>query len=153
MRGLMKVMGERLCTQAQFHWRTVAALVQREVRVYTPDFSWMLRQPLWHTPDEVARARQQWEEMFRWQFELLAESGIFRPVCYQTGQCMFQASADRGCTIRSRVESLSRMGVPSEQWHVGLSTSADGNQEATHVDGINPAEWLLNPAAARKVGS
>lgn len=102
MRGLMKVMGERLCTQAQFHWRMVAALVQNAVRNYVDE-----------SHDD------------RWQFEALADSGIFRPVCYQTGKCMFQASADRGCTIRERVE-------------------------LGQFDQINRAEWLMNPAAARK---
>lgn len=123
LRALMKVMGERLCTQAQFPWRTVAALVQREVRNYTPDFSW--------TADGDAEsnspqsAADMWAHHYGWQFELLADSGIFRPVCYQTGKCMFMASADRGCTIRERVE-------------------------ANDFDSIGTAEWLLNPAAARK---
>ena len=116
LRALMKVMGERLCTQAQFHWRTVAALVQRAVREYTPDFSFM---------QNVPKAQEDWEASHRWQFELLADSGIFRPVCYQTGKCMFMASADRGCTIRARVED-------------------------NDFDSVGTAEWLLNPAAARK---
>lgn len=135
LRGLMKVMGERLCTQAQFHWRTVAALVRGAVRNYTPDFSYLAKQPLWHTQDEIDRATQQWEEHHRWQFELLADSGIFQPVCYQTGKCMFQASADRGCTIRERVESLGSKGIPSDRWD----------------QFIGPQEWLLDPGAARKV--
>lgn len=127
LRALMKVMGERLCTQAQFHWRTVAALVQRAVRDYTPDFSWAYM-------DDPTHLISRWEDHNRWQFELLADSGIFRPVCYQTGKCMFMASADRGCTIRERVENLGGKGIPSEQW----------------VQFISTEEWLLNPAAARK---
>lgn len=146
MRGLMKVMGERLCTQAQFHWRTVAALVQRAIREYTPDFSW----------DDNPYSMNRWEEKNRWQFELLAESGIFRPVCYQTGHCMFQASADRGCTIRQRVEVRTRNGsTDSSQWHkpfLGDKSALHGGLGEDYADnGINPAEWLLNPAAARKV--
>ena len=119
LRGLMKVMGERLCTQAQFHWRTVAALVQNAVRNYTPEFSWVGEDEQFQFEMQLA-----WENKNRWQFELLADSGIFKPVCYQTGKCMFMASADRGCTIRERVER----GAFEE---------------------INTVEWLLNPAAAR----
>jgi thymidylate synthase ThyX len=119
LRALMKVMGERLCTQAQFHWRTVAALIQNAVRNYTPDLSWA------GSGAHLMDAQDAWQETNRWQFELIADSGIFRPVCYQTGHCMFMASADRGCTIRPRVE-------------------------AGQFDQIRTEEWLLNPAAARK---
>ena len=133
LRALMKVMGERLCTQAQFHWRTVAALVQNAVRNYTPDFSYMEESSVYAAGLEV---RDMWETANRWQFDLLADSGIFRPVCYQTGHCMFQASADRGCTIRERVELFASEGRPSELWGQG--------PKAIHMN-----EWLLNPAAAR----
>lgn len=155
LRALMKVMGERLCTQAQFHWRIVAALVRDAVRNYTPDFSWLAEQPLWHTPQEIERASVQWEESHRWQFEMIADSGIFRPVCYQTGRCMFQASADRGCTIRERVEVRARNGsLDSSQWHKSFlgdkSAMFGGLGEDYKDDGINPAEWLMDPAAARK---
>lgn len=137
LRGLMKVMGERLCTQAQFHWRTVAALIQREIRNYTPDFSWI------ENPGMTCGVRDTWESHNRWQFELLADSGIFRPVCYQTGKCMFQASADRGCTIRDRVEANAHANVPSDTWHIDKGLG--------FVKPIHQSEWLLNPAAARKV--
>lgn len=151
LRALMKVMGERLCTQAQFHWRTVAALVQQAVRTYTPDFSW----------NDEPYALDQWNERHRWQFELLAESGIFRPVCYQTNKCMFQASADRGCTIRDRVEDFAVHGIPSDEWDHPVAVNPrnakeqgmailDGTEPQYVIQGINTAEWLLNPAAARQ---
>ncbi len=147
MRGLMKVMGERLCTQAQFHWRMVAALVQQAIRDYTPDHSWA-------GIDEEATAYA-WEQRNRWQFELIADSGIFRPVCYQTGHCMFQASADRGCTIRQRVEVRVRNGsTDSTQWHkpfLGDKSAMHGGFGEDYSDsGIHVAEWAMNPAAARK---
>ena len=147
MRGLMKVMGERLCTQAQFHWRIVAALVQDSIRTYTPDFDWAdkTRTGLGGSENLVA----EWEYVNRWQFELLADSGIFRPVCYQTGQCMFMASADRGCTIRGRVEDKASHGVPSEEWHdVSFIKNSDG-ETIRWIDGIRVAEWALDPSAAR----
>lgn len=146
LRALMKVMGERLCTQAQFHWRMVAALVQNAVRNYKPDLAWY---------DGDSSAEERWETSHRWQFELLADSGIFRPVCYQTGHCMFQASADRGCTIRERVEFRRKHGgTDSSQWHKPFLATVWSEQDNTYrtvtSEGINPNEWLLNPAAARK---
>lgn len=148
LRGLMKVMGERLCTQAQFHWKTVAVLIREAIRNYTPDFSWM-------DADDCTTARETFERRYRWQFELIADSGIFRPVCYQTGKCMFMASADRGCTIRERVEGNAAHGrTNSEDWFKPLITGrddGDGFKGVTLVEGINPREWALNPAAARKV--
>lgn len=151
MRGLMKVMGERLCTQAQFHWRMVAALVQQAIRTYKPDFGWMGEDDF---PARV-KAVTAWEQHNRWQFELIADSGIFRPVCYQTGHCMFQASADRGCTIRQRVEVRVRNGsTDSTQWHkpfLGDKSSMHGGLGEDYSDsGIHVAEWAMNPAAARK---
>lgn len=143
LRALMKVMGERLCTQAQFHWRTVAALVQHAVRNYTPDFSWAGMQKEWMT--ELFR------NQYGWQFGLIADSGIFRPVCYQTGKCMFQASADRGCTIRERVEIRAKHGGhDSTQWHKPF-LYYDEHGDTTNSPGIRKEEWLLNPAAARRV--
>jgi thymidylate synthase ThyX len=121
LRALMKVMGERLCTQAQFHWRIVAGLMREAIRNYTPDFSWADS----GFDDCGPIVESAWEHHNRWQFELIAESGIFRPVCYQTGKCMFQASADRGCTIRGRVERGA-------------------------FDEINPREWAMDPGAARR---
>lgn len=147
MRGLMKVMGERLCTQAQFHWRVVAALVQNAIRNYTPALEW--------AGDNYDEVRGAWEDQNRWQFELLADSGIFRPVCYQTGKCMFQASADRGCTIRERVEVRTRNGsLDSSQWHKAfLGDASLGGLGPEYSDnGIHQHEWLMNPAAARSQG-
>lgn len=97
LRNLSDHAGNRLCTQAQFHWRLVFAGVLKEIREY-------------------GRAD--------WQFQAIADSGLFRPVCYQLGHCPFQASFDRACKIRERVD----MGLFSE---------------------IEPREWLADPSAAR----
>lgn len=152
LRALMKVMGERLCTQAQFHWRIVAALVRQAIRSYTPDFRYVAEQWRYNTID-------MWEDYNRWQFEAIADSGIFRPVCYQTGKCMFQASADRGCTIRGRVEEFGRHGVPSSVWDMDYAVPVEitepGDRYKRFIPGddylprIDPAEWMLDPAAAR----
>jgi len=68
---------------------------------------------------------------FDWQQEVL--SGIFRPICYLTGKCQFQADFDRYCSIRDRVEEHHRKGESSKVW----------------LD-IQPAEWLLDHNSARK---
>jgi flavin-dependent thymidylate synthase len=147
LRALMKVMGERLCTQAQFHWRIVAALVREAIRNYTPDFRWADSPGGPH--HDIGPLREAWRNTNSWQFEMIADSGIFRPVCYQTGKCMFMASADRGCTIRPRVEKFAANGVPSSEWE-GIGQPRYVGNRGELGPGINPAEWLLNPAAARK---
>ena len=120
LRNLSDHAGNRLCTQAQFHWRAVFAQIMLAIREH-PDPDWQ---------DE-------------WQYRALAESALFRPVCYQLGHCPFQASFDRACTIRNRVEMFSEHGIPPAQW---------GDKDKV-VNGIpiQIEEWLLNPAAARKV--
>lgn len=102
LRNLVEHVGNRLCTQAQFEWRLEVADMMRAIREYMP----------------VGRNND-------WQFELIAESDIFRPVCYSLGHCPFNADFDRGCTIRDRVE-------------------------AGNFGEIDMREWLLDPAAARK---
>jgi flavin-dependent thymidylate synthase len=104
LRNLSDHAGNRLCTQAQFHWRLV--------------FAGIVQQIAEHDPNPEAEFDQ------HWQFVALAESGLFRPVCYQLGHCPFEASFDRACTIRDRV------------------------QQGRFKD-INVAEWLADPSAAR----
>lgn len=135
MRALMKVAGERLCTQAQFPWKMVLAQVVDAVRNYKPTFDW----------DPSGDALEYWEEYYRWQFEAIADSGIFRPVCFHTNECMFKSSADRSCSIRERVETNVSIGRKSRSWH--LEHRAPGDPT---IPPIRPEEWLLNPAAARK---
>jgi flavin-dependent thymidylate synthase len=106
LRNLSDHAGNRLCTQAQFHWRLVFAGIVKSIAEYNPPaYDYVLGES-------------------DWQFETLASSGLFRPVCYQLGHCPFEASFDRACTIRERVQ----LG----KW-----------------DQINVAEWLADPSAAR----
>lgn len=97
LRNIMDELGKRLCTQAQFEWRFWAAGVQKALRE--------------HGTKEY------------WQFEYIADSPIFVPICFNTGACMFKAAMDRGCTIRERVE-------------------------AGRFDEIRPEEWAGDPTAA-----
>lgn len=142
LRNLSDHAGNRLCTQAQFHWRYVFSRIIQAIRHYVPDFEWA---------DSSVRTRAEawWDISRSWQFEAIASSSLFRPVCYQLNYCPFQASFDRTCTIRERVSAFHGGGVPSRYWsgdeedHV--FTRADGES----FDGIKVEEWLLNPAAAR----
>lgn len=106
LRGLVDHAGNRLCTQAQFEWREVFTLMIKAIYNYSTP------------PPDYAKDDG-------WQFMRMAESDLFRPVCFSMGKCPFTASFDRGCTIRGRVEE----GKFNE---------------------INTNEWLLDPAAARR---
>ncbi len=140
LRNLAEHAGNRLCTQAQFEWRIVFMGIVQAIRNYIPDFWWV--------PDKVFRqqTQQEWEAANRWQFEAIANSGLFRPVCYQLGRCQFHADFDRECTIRERVDRFADEGVPSSQWGSDEWMTAREN----HLEMIDPAEWLADPAAARK---
>lgn len=124
LRNLKDHAGNRLCTQAQFHWRDVFSQIVRQVADY----------PVGRVGGEVPAG-------IAWSFKALAESGLFRPVCYQLGHCPFQASFDRACSIRERVQDFAKQGVPSNQWQ--------DEDHRTGVAPINPAEWLYDPTAAR----
>jgi len=107
LRNLVDHAGNRLCTQAQFEWRFVFTGIVQAIRNYEPS-------PL----------RDHQMGMRTWQFQLIADDGLFKPVCYALGHCPFTADFDRGCTIRERVQR--------GEW-----------------DKIDDREWLMNPAAAR----
>jgi len=153
LREIMKMAGERLCTQAQFPWKMLLTEMVQAIKMYTPDFSWIPQKG--GQPQDQDYVRWTWENTYRWQFRTIAESKIFRPVCYHTNECMFKASADRSCTIRERVEIRSRNGShDSDQWHKPFmypGHKEDGTLGYLTSEGINPAEWALDPAAARSI--
>lgn len=118
LRNLADHLGNRLCTQAQWEWRLVAAAMRKAIGTY--------RAPIVR-PDESKVGYEGYEPTTRlavtdWQFRAIAESDMFRPVCYAMGRCPFQAGFDRGCTIRGRVE-------------------------AGEFDKIDPREWMADPTA------
>lgn len=112
LRNLADHLGNRLCTQAQFEWRMVAAGLRQAIREYTRGHSWASHE----------KAGGLYYQSNAWQFELIASSEIFQPVCYAMGKCPFNADFDRGCTIRERVEQ-------------------------GRFDLIETAEWLADPKA------
>lgn len=146
LRALLDHAGNRLCTQAQFEWREVFTGIAQEIRKYRPN------------GDFYADGREQWA----WQYERIAE--LLRPVCYQVGHCVFQADFDRSCSIRARVEANAHAGRQSEEWNneydvvegnpivVGVgpkSVIRDEKNVPVFIGAIQPAEWLLDPGAAR----
>jgi hypothetical protein len=100
-----------------------------------------------------------------WQFEEMAS--LLRPICYQEGACGFKAKADRSCSIRERVdfrEQHSTNRKDSSNWHKPMIAdvvrySEPGSRHAAEFGrayietitspGIDPAEWLADPNAAR----
>ena len=105
--------GKRLCTQAQFHWRLVASLMLQAMRNYNNG--------------EVSRMDASDHDSDGWQFDFIADSVLFRPVCYQVGHCVFESDMDRHCSIRPRVQ--------------------EGK-----FDEIDIREWLIDPHAAKPKG-
>lgn len=142
LRNLVDHAGNRLCTQAQLHWREVFRQIVEGIRDYYPDFSFM---PTLDTREVV---RAQWAAENRWQFDALADSGMFKPVCYQLGRCPFQASFDRGCTIRERVELNASIGRKSSEWGKPLVTSGGDGEGDIGIPAIWDEEWMLDPQAA-----
>lgn len=120
LRNMKDHAGNRLCTQAQFHWRSIFTQIKNEIGNYGD----------------------------HWQFRALADSGLFRPVCYQLGHCPFEAIYDRHCNIRSMVRARAHQGsTDSNQWHkplLGIRGDVDYRD-----DGIQTEDWLLDIAAAR----
>lgn len=163
LRNLLDHAGNRLCTQAQFHWRLVFAQIARAINEFPMEEarrSWV--QQTGEHADAMPLAREELPNA--WQFDSL--SSVFRPVCYEMGKCPFKASFDRDCSIRDRVDLFAEHGVSSSEWHhdhtmYGAGASgpkvlqrADDDSVPDHygssdVPGIHPREWALDPGAAR----
>lgn len=94
LRDLMEHAGLRLCSQAQYEWKQVWALILKAIREY---------------PKNVLG-----EFSEQWQYDAII--GLFRPVCYRTGKCEFMAETDRWCAIRERVQEHYHKGEKSDQW-------------------------------------
>ncbi len=111
LRNLEAEVGKRLCTQAQFEWRLIHLELRQAIREYDQG-SYHVKG---HPKDEIRVGSN-------WQFEYIANSNMFKPICFQKGSCMFMSDMDRGCTIRERVERGA-------------------------FDEIEVREWLLDPTA------
>jgi flavin-dependent thymidylate synthase len=101
LKNLMDELGKRTCTQAQFDWKMWAAGVKAAIHNYKGHE---------HGDPERGYCKN------GWQFEYIAASPIFHPICFNTGHCMFKAQMDRGCTIRERVERGAFDEIRPEEW-------------------------------------
>jgi flavin-dependent thymidylate synthase len=150
LRALQEHAGNRLCTQAQFEWRVVWARMLMAIREYNPLHA--SANSLRATgEDEMAGDLEFVGASDAWQYEAIA--GLFKPVCYLTGKCEFKADFDRKCRIRSRVDDRAEHGAKdSSQWDKPLlynGYNEEGKLVPMTSEGIDPAEWLTDPAAAR----
>jgi flavin-dependent thymidylate synthase len=135
LRNLIEHAGNRLCTQAQFEWRTIFNGIATTIaEAYTRDPRWDSEWP----DDEYVN---EYAKEIRHEYQLI--SGLFRPICYLTGKCEFMGEMDRHCSIRERVEDFHHAGVPSRLWESGVK------HEGRELLPIHPAEWLLDSASAR----
>lgn len=90
LRGLAEHAGMRLCTQAQYEWKEVWREIISAILGYGP-------------------VSESWQQ--------LLITGLFKPVCYATGKCEFDAESDRFCAIRDRVKVHAAAGHTSSQWY------------------------------------
>lgn len=93
-RNMVTHAGNRLCTQAQFHWRDVFSQIVTAIGLYGEE----------HDPEHA------------WEYHAVSDSPMFRPVCWQIGKCGFKGSMDRACGIREKVDFLERNSVPTSDW-------------------------------------
>ena len=150
LRNLLDHAGNRLCTQAQFEWKSVFALIKRAIREY---------KALQFTPSFDGYC----EDNFVWQQEKIAD--LFEPICYQTGKCEFASKIDRPCKIKNRVDANADLNRLSSEWGqdydvVPPDTIVSGvgpqsvirhaqTKRPLFVGAIRPVEWLADPFAAR----
>lgn len=148
LRELLYVAGVRLCTQAQFEWRTAMASVVKCLREY--GYADVMPSDAHQRPSAWARRVEIRGDA--WQFEEMAS--LLRPICYQEGACGFKAKADRSCTIRDRVDANERVNRDSSKWDKPMFPTFPGEGGSTGpmdeiIRRIDPAEWLTDPKAAR----
>ena len=94
LRGLFEHAGNRLCTQAQFEWRSVFMGIMQAIREYGKGTG------------------------YNWQWRLIAQpkTYTFTPICYRLGHCAFMSKLDRGCTIRERVNEGRFSEIQPDEW-------------------------------------
>lgn len=135
LRGLAEHGGNRLCTQAQFEWRSVFSKIIEAISGYCS----LVRCSSLHDFDGCDN----------WEWRKIAT--LFRPICYATGKCEFNASFDRPCSIRDRVEANHAVGRTSGKWHLPLvmdfETAESGKGQ--NIPPIFPEEWLMDHRSAR----
>ena len=90
-----------------FEWRLVGAQLRDAIRKYDENYK---------NPDIKSQFGGDSWAGAAWQFEMIAESPIFQPVCFTMGHCPWKAGYDRGCTIRDRVDQGKFDDIKTEEW-------------------------------------
>lgn len=130
LRGLEEHAGNRLCTQAQFEWRAVWMKIIEAISNYCS-----------------LGCKGAHNNCDNWEFRRIA--GMFRPICYRTGKCEFNASFDRACSIRDRVEQNHAVGRTSDKWHLPLIPENGGMNHRDAIKPIWPEDWMMDHNSAR----
>jgi thymidylate synthase (FAD) len=143
MRALLEHIGLRTCTQAQFEWRGVAFQMMGALRAYGRTQKYQIA-----LSDQELKDFASPYQSSAWQYDEIAK--LFSPICYRKGKCVMQASFDRKCSIRDRVEANASVNRPSTEWHLPLyAVKGDRGEALLVADEISPSEWMLDPGAAR----
>jgi hypothetical protein len=102
LRALFEHAGNRLCTQAQFEWRSVFMGIIQAIRLQAGLYL-----------DQAHNAVND-----NWQWQLIAEpkAHTFTPICYRLGKCAFKSELDRGCSIRERADRGEFGLISPEEW-------------------------------------
>lgn len=159
LRSFYDTMAVRVSDQAQFEWRMVARAYALAMQAYgqTQSYwttihwdeytSWDHKQP--SNPileriidrDRLAKTGNKVKVRLSsaWQYNALVEH--IRPIEFIMGRPAFDANFDRPSRIYERVAAFAKKGVSSSQWTVGAFEFS--------IPPIHPAEWLLDPNAAR----
>lgn len=151
LRNLQAVAGVRLSTQAQFEWKAVIAGMARAIREYNPYQNLQKIAATEHerNADSINTGLEYLAASEAWQYEAISD--LFRPICYTTGKCEFMSTADRGCTIRDRVQAFHANGISSQYWETGIGEEDEliEDTDGAPLQPIHPSEWLSDPTAAR----
>jgi flavin-dependent thymidylate synthase len=159
LRSFLDTMAVRVSDQAQFEWRMVArayALAMQDygkTQTYWTTLHWdqytswdqkypktpILERIIERDPNAETGNRVKVRLSSAWQYNALVEH--IRPIEFVIGRPAFDASFDRPSRIYERVAAFASRGVPSSEWVLG--------SEEHGIPPISPAEWLLDPNAAR----
>jgi len=104
LRNLLEHVGMRLCTQAQFEWRIVISQMVNAIYSY-------------HTSGD------EWLDIDAWQFQHIAMSKGFKPICFAKGGCVFEADQDRMCKIRDRMNNGESDKVLDGEWLLDIHSA------------------------------
>jgi len=120
LRALALHAGNRLCTQAQYEWRAVFARLVESIRNHIPEGE------LTRWQDQTGEHRDSYPLDGHWQFKTIAESELFRPVCFAEGRCPWGEEMARPCTIRERMNTGRSAEVRPEEWLLDVNAARRG---------------------------